>query len=98
MPDTPDEARSAPRQPRQSQEVDPGLRGDAPLMSRLAVVVEGVYLKPVVVDGEAGRPDDGRNPGSGEIEFEDGIGHAFRIGGEDPGVRLLGQIETVARD
>ena len=67
-------------------------------MLRLARFVEGVDLQPAEVEPVAGRPDDGGDPRRLEVEREDRIGHAVGIGRHDAGLRLLRQVEAVARD
>src|SRR5690349_4488664 len=69
VPDAPDEARSAPREPRQADEVDAGLARQAAPLPRPAALVERVDLQPAVVDPEAGGPDDRRDARPGEVEL-----------------------------
>src|SRR5262245_18730348 len=98
VPDAPDEARPAPRQPRQAEEVDAGLAGHAALVPWPAVLVEGIDLQPGEVGGIAGRPDDRRDAGRGEVEFGKRAYHAAWGGAEHAGFRLFGEVESVERD
>src|SRR5262249_60724076 len=98
VPDAPDEARPAPRQPRQAEEVDAGLAGHAALVPWPAVLVEGIDLQPGEVGGIAGRPDDRRDAGRSEVEFGKRAYHAAWGGAEHAGFRLLGGGEAGERD
>src|SRR5690348_8594711 len=95
MPDTPDESRSPSRLPRKPQEIDSGFRGNAALMFRAPLVVECIDLEPAVVRAVARRPEDRLHPGISQIQAEQRVGHALRIGANHPGVRLLRKIEAV---
>ena len=99
VPDAPDEARPAPRQPGQPEEVDAGLGRHAAPVPRPAALVEGVDLQPAVVDGEAGRPDDRGDPGArrGRARAAGSVTQSGS-GPEHVRLRLLGQVEAVARD
>ena len=56
VPNSPDEARTATRQPRQPEEIHAGNRCNATLLDRVAALVEdSLDLQPGVVDSEAGR-------------------------------------------
>src|SRR5690349_639232 len=98
MPDAPDEARPAPRQPRQAEEVDAGLAGHTALVPWPAVPVEGIDLQPAEIGGVAGHPDDRRDAGSSEVESGKRAYHAIRGRAEHAGFRLLGEVESVERD
>src|ERR1700759_4791595 len=98
MPYAPDEARAPARLPRQPKEIHARLRRYAALVPGLAVLVERIYPQPAVVERVPGRPDDRRDAGGGEVQFEDRIRHAFGVRAEDAGLGFLGQSETVSLD
>src|SRR5258708_38982737 len=94
VPARPDAARSAPRQPWQSEEVDTGLRRHAASVLRLAALVEGIDLQPAVVGGEAGRPVVGLAFAAGRSGRDHGTGPPTRTGPPNPGPRSLGEAGT----
>ena len=96
MPDAPDKGGPAPREPRQAEEIDARLRRYAAVMLWPLCVIEGVDLQPAIVGGVARRPDDGADPGLGQIETEQRVGNAGRIGQKLAGGGLFGQVHAVA--
>src|SRR5690625_1079203 len=89
MPYAPDEARPPPGLPRQSEEIDTWLGGDAPLMPGHASFVEGVDLQPAVIHCEAGRPDDRAHAGACKIQLDSGMFHTLGIRPELARFRLF---------
>ncbi len=67
-------------------------------MLGFAVVLEGVDLQPAVVDRVAGGPDDGADPGLGQVELQDRLADTGRIGQQVAGFGLRWQVEAVAGD
>ena len=65
---------------------------------RPAVLVERVDLQPAVVEAKPTAQMIEVMPAAARSSSQDGIGHAVRVGAEDAGLRLLGQVETVAGD
>ncbi len=66
-------------------------------MLRPLRVIEGVDLQPAIVGGISGRPDDGADPGLGQVEAKQRVADAGRIGQKLTGGGLFRQIRTVAR-
>src|SRR5205085_605636 len=65
----PAEPTRAPRVlPRQAEEVQAGTARHAAGVGRVPAPVENRYVDPAVVAAEAGAPDDGGDPGRGEVE------------------------------
>ncbi len=96
VPDAPDEARTAARLPGEAEEIHARLRRHAALVPGLALVVEGIDLQPAVVEGEARRPDDGRDACLGDVERQDRLANARRVRHLLARGRILRQIEAVA--
>jgi len=67
-------------------------------MQRLAGSIEGVDVEPGEIVGVAGRPQDRRHAGLGEIQGKDRIAHAVRVAEKLPRLRLLRQVQAVAGD
>lgn len=67
-------------------------------MLRPLRVIEGVDLQPAIIGGIPGRPDDGADPGLGQVEAKQRVADAGRVGQKITGGGLFGQLQTVARD
>ncbi|MNN42342.1 hypothetical protein D3C81_1565140 [compost metagenome] len=98
VPNAPDKGRATARQPRQADEIDSGLARHTSLVPRLAVVLEGVDLEPAVVDRIAGGPDDRGDAGLGQVQFENRLGQALRIGQHHPRFGFFRQVQAIAGD
>src|SRR5580658_7282341 len=92
MPDAPNERGSPSRLPWQSQKVDPRLSCNAALMRGLAIVVERGNLQPAVVNGKACCPDDRGYSRLLEIQLENELSHAARLGFDFASFGLLGKV------
>lgn len=96
MPDAPDERRASSRQPGQADEIQARFAGNAALMPRLAVGPEGVDLQPAVVHRIAGGPDDAGHPGGDQVQLQDRLGQALRVGQLVAGLRFERQVQAIA--
>ena len=65
-----DEGRLPAPQKRQAHEVHAGGLDDAAIVTDMALAVDYRHVKPGIVGTEAGCPEDGRDPGAGDVDSE----------------------------
>ena len=98
VPNAPDKRGSSARLPRQAEKIDTGFGRYSALMDWFSFCIDRIHLEPRVIDGKSGGPNDGRDTGFGQIQLQQRVGNALRIGSHFTGFGFWWKFETVSFD